>query len=95
MGIVRTPDQTLRQYITAKRPIIYINHFGFEAVDRIIKNAAGAFAKRGFKIIEFTESDGWIDFDTKTLSGKYLNVPTREEIPENINEQLIVDLYSK
>ena len=37
----------------------------------------------------------WLDFDTKTLSGKYLNVPTRAEIPENINEQLIVDLYSK
>ena len=37
----------------------------------------------------------WLDFDTKTLSGKYLNVPTRNEIPENINEQLIVDLYSK
>jgi len=37
----------------------------------------------------------WIEFDAKTLTGKYLNVPTREEIPENINEQLIVDLYSK
>ncbi len=37
----------------------------------------------------------WFDFDAKTLSGKYLNVPTRAEIPENINEQLIVDLYSK
>ena len=37
----------------------------------------------------------WIDFDTKTLTGKFLNVPTRPEIPENINEQLIVDLYSK
>ena len=37
----------------------------------------------------------WLDFDAKTLSGKYLNVPTRAEIPENINEQLIVDLYSK
>ena len=37
----------------------------------------------------------WLDFDTKTLAGKYLNVPTRAEIPENINEQLIVDLYSK
>ena len=36
-----------------------------------------------------------LDFDTKTLSGKFLNVPTRAEIPENINEQLIVDLYSK
>ena len=37
----------------------------------------------------------WLEFDAKELSGKYLNVPTREEIPENINEQLIVDLYSK
>ena len=37
----------------------------------------------------------WLEFDAKTLTGKYLNVPTRPEIPENINEQLIVDLYSK
>ena len=37
----------------------------------------------------------WLDFDTKTLVGKFLNVPTRTEIPENINEQLIVDLYSE
>lgn len=37
----------------------------------------------------------WLEFDGKTLVGKFLNVPTRPEIPENINEQLIVDLYSK
>ena len=37
----------------------------------------------------------WLDFDAKTLTGKYLNVPVREEIPETINEQLIVELYSK
>ena len=37
----------------------------------------------------------WIEFDAKTLTGKFLNVPVRAEIPENINEQLIVDLYSK
>ena len=37
----------------------------------------------------------WLEFDPKTLVGKYLNVPAREEIPENINEQLIDDLYSK
>ena len=37
----------------------------------------------------------WLEFDAKTLTGKYLNVPAREEIPESINEQLIVDLYSK
>ena len=37
----------------------------------------------------------WLDFDAKSLSGKFLNMPVRAEIPENINEQLIVDLYSK
>ena len=37
----------------------------------------------------------WLEFDAKTLSGKFLNLPARAEVPENINEQLIVDLYSK
>ena len=37
----------------------------------------------------------WLEFDPKTLTGKYLHVPVREEIPETINEQLIVELYSK
>ncbi|MCQ2183339.1 MAG: 30S ribosomal protein S4 [Bacteroidales bacterium] len=42
-----------------------------------------------------TTKYSWLDFDNKTLVGKFLNVPVRAEIPENINEQLIVDLYSK
>lgn len=37
----------------------------------------------------------WLEFDAKSLTGKYLNVPVRTEIPENIDEQLIVELYSK
>jgi small subunit ribosomal protein S4 len=37
----------------------------------------------------------WLELDAKNLSGKFLNVPARAEVPETINEQLIVDLYSK
>lgn len=37
----------------------------------------------------------WLEIDKKSKSGKYLNNPTLEEIPENINVQLIVELYSK
>ena len=37
----------------------------------------------------------WLEFDAKELKGKLLNIPARVEIPETINEQLIVDLYSK
>ena len=37
----------------------------------------------------------WLEWDANTLSGKFLNLPERTEIPETINEQLIVELYSK
>ena len=37
----------------------------------------------------------WIEWDEATKSGKYLNIPERADIPENIKEQLIVELYSK
>jgi len=37
----------------------------------------------------------WLEWDTNLLSGKFMNYPEREEIPENINEQAIVELYSK
>jgi small subunit ribosomal protein S4 len=37
----------------------------------------------------------WIEWDNDQMIGKFLNRPEREEIPENIKEQLIVELYSK
>jgi len=37
----------------------------------------------------------WLEWDGDSKTGKFLNVPQREEIPENIKEQLIVELYSK
>ena len=50
----------------------------------VIQNSLGSAAKYS-----------WLEFDPQTLTGKFLNAPVRAEIPENINEQLIVDLYSK
>ncbi len=37
----------------------------------------------------------WLEWDGAEMSGKMIHVPEREEIPENIQEQLIVELYSK
>ena len=37
----------------------------------------------------------WLEWDGASMSGKFLARPEREEIPENIKEQLIVELYSK
>jgi small subunit ribosomal protein S4 len=37
----------------------------------------------------------WLEWDNSEYSGKLIHVPLRQDIPENINEQLIVELYSK
>jgi small subunit ribosomal protein S4 len=37
----------------------------------------------------------WLEWDGSSMSGRFLARPEREDIPENIKEQLIVELYSK
>ena len=37
----------------------------------------------------------WLEWDASIMGGKYLHLPAREDIPEEIQEQLIVELYSK
>ncbi len=37
----------------------------------------------------------WLDLDKASMSGTFLAVPQRAEIPEEVNEQLVVELYSK
>ncbi len=52
----------------------------------VIKNAMGASNARNF---------GWLEFSADQGVGKFLAYPEVEKIPENINAQLIVELYSK
>ncbi len=42
-----------------------------------------------------TNAYNWLEWDSEKLEGKFTNYPERADIPENINEQLIVELYSK
>ncbi len=37
----------------------------------------------------------WVDFNEKDMKGTYIAHPERDSVPENIKEQLIVELYSK
>ncbi|MGC9150456.1 MAG: 30S ribosomal protein S4 [Microbacter sp.] len=37
----------------------------------------------------------WLEWDRNAMAGKFLHIPERADIPENIKEQLIVELYSK
>ncbi len=38
---------------------------------------------------------GWLEWNPDSMQGKFLAYPQRDQIPERINEQLIVELYSK
>ncbi len=40
-------------------------------------------------------SVSWLEWDSAALAGKMINRPERDQIPETIKEQLIVELYSK
>ena len=52
----------------------------------VIKNSLGSTQKSRYS---------WLEWDSAEMSAKFLNRPDRSEIPETINEQLIVELYSK
>ncbi len=52
-----------------------------------VKESLEAAEKRGFP--------SWIEMDSGSMTGKLLNIPTREEIALPVQEQLIVEIYSK
>lgn len=54
---------------------------------QMVKNALAQADKR--------EALSWLDYSAETGAGRLLAVPSREDIPVDINEQLIVELYSK
>ena len=42
-----------------------------------------------------TQTFDWLEWNASNMAGTFQAVPEREQIPENIKEQLIVELYSK
>jgi len=49
----------------------------------------------GVSLAASSYTSDWLEWNSDTLKGKVLALPEREQIPENIKEQLIVELYSK
>jgi small subunit ribosomal protein S4 len=52
-------------------------------------------ATRNIEVAQGRQLAAWLSVDSKKLTGEYLRVPTREEIAPMVNEQLVVELYSK
>jgi small subunit ribosomal protein S4 len=51
--------------------------------------------QEAIKNYDSRQSVAYIDMDTTKLEGQFLEIPSREAIPVPVNEQLIVELYSK
>ncbi len=59
------------------------------------KSRAVATIKQAVENRRRTEMQAWLDFDDKKMEGRLNQIPSRENIPVPIQEQLIVELYSK
>jgi len=60
-----------------------------------IRAKSGSMENIKSAIEERVDKHAWLEWDIKTAKGIFLELPERQAIPENINEQLIVELYSK
>jgi len=84
--------------ITVNGRVINIPSYQIEASDVV---AVREKAKKQVRIqnsLSVAEQYGfpdWLEVDTKAMSGVFKRVPERADLPAEINEQLIVELYSK
>ena len=59
------------------------------------KPKSRALAAHGLEATEGREVPVWVTVDPKSFSGEFVRIPTREEIAPIVDEQLVVELYSK
>ena len=78
--------------------IINIPSYQVQAADKISVRSKSREQSRiqfAMSVAETRAGSDWIDVDAKNLSATYLRIPERDELPKEINESLIVELYSK
>jgi small subunit ribosomal protein S4 len=60
-----------------------------------VKSQAQVRVQEALKLAEDHDTVDWVNVEFKNYSGTYKRVPDRDELPSDINEQLVVELYSK
>ena len=100
MGFARTRSAARQfvshRHVTVNGQVVNIPSFSLKPGDEVaVRERSKSLEAITDSVAVNRSSFSWLDVDTKELSGKFLNLPERSEIPENIKEQLIVELYSK
>jgi|TARA_B100001059_G_scaffold210409_1_gene224030 small subunit ribosomal protein S4 len=100
MGISKTRDGA-RQLVSHKHvnvngSIVNIPSFTLKPGDVVsIREKSKSLKAIESSLLENSSEYDWINFNRERLEGEFVTIPEREQIPENIKEQLIVELYSK
>ena len=84
------------KHITVNGDIVNIPSFAVKPGDIIgVREKSKSLEAITESLSKGTSKYSWLEWEEEKLVGKFMNYPEREEIPENIKEQLIVELYSK
>jgi small subunit ribosomal protein S4 len=84
------------RHITVNGQIVNIPSYELRAGDIIgVREKSKSLEAITDSLASRSNKFSWLEWDDEKLVGKFMNYPAREDIPENIKEQLIVELYSK
>ncbi len=84
------------KHITVNGEVVNVPSYSLKPGDVIsLKNKTAANTAITSNVRGKNPKFSWIDFNETELKGTFIAYPERESVPENIKEQLIVELYSK
>lgn len=84
------------RHVTVNGQIVNIPSYQLRPGDKVsIREKSKSLETVVNSLAANTNSFDWLEWDGNSMTGTYLSIPSRDMIPENIREQLIVELYSK
>jgi small subunit ribosomal protein S4 len=83
-------------HITVNGKIVNISSYTLKPGDEVaVREKSKSLETITNALVSRSSKFSWLDWDNSKMAGKFMMMPSRELIPENIKEQLIVELYSK
>jgi small subunit ribosomal protein S4 len=84
------------RHITVNGEIVNIPSYQLKAGDKVaVREKSKSLEAIQNSLANSSNVYEWMTWNNDTKEGTYVSIPTRLQIPENINEQFIVELYSK
>jgi len=83
-------------HITVNGEVINVPSYHLRAGDKIgVRERSKSLEAITNSLASNSKKYDWLAWDTQAMTGTFITAPERTQIPENIKEQLIVELYSK